>query len=330
MRTLRPQHLQDSYFSDIERQLRAIFFEELIEPLIAIIKEHSPLNLKIENATTSALTRALLSGRVQYKDNKFTGEFSAAIVKDLRSIGAVFLKRQKAYRLAQALVPTVVLDAAIRYEFRAKGAHDAIEAELNRAMHYAIVDTHHVDALSMVSKVDAGWRASAARLEVKPELTVVGKHRLAANYSEALSLPIKNWLQEQILKLRQDVKENAEAGYRFDSLINIVRQRGNVSKSKAKFLARQETGLFMAQYRRQRFLDVGVRKYRWSTSHDVRVRPEPGLSAAERIHAGNHRILDQQEFTYENKAPARYMSIGKPCNPGEDYNCRCVDIPLIA
>src|SRR5579864_5435405 len=94
MRTLRPQHLQDSYFSDIERQLRAIFFEELIEPLIAIIKEHSPLNLKIENATTSALTRALLSGRVQYKDNKFTGEFSAAIVKDLRSIGAVFLKRQ--------------------------------------------------------------------------------------------------------------------------------------------------------------------------------------------------------------------------------------------
>jgi len=151
---------------------------------------------------------------------------------------------------------------------------------------------------------------------------------LSANYTESLQLPIKRWLQEQIMRLRRDVQENAEAGYRFDSLIELIRNRSSVSRSKAKFLARNETGIFMSQYRAQRFIEAGVPHYRWSTSHDARVRPEAGLTPAERLHAGNHRILDKQVFSYAQKAPAKYMSSARPCNPGEDYQCRCVDIPL--
>ena len=107
-----------------------------------------------------------------------------------------------------------------------------------------------------------------------------------------------------------------------------IQARSSVSRNKAKFLARQETGMFMSKYRAERFVEAGVQKYKWSTSHDARVRPGKGLTAAERAHAGNHRILDKQTFDYRTKAPAMYMSSGKACNPGEDFNCRCVDIPL--
>jgi SPP1 gp7 family putative phage head morphogenesis protein len=327
MIVLRPQHLHSGYFAEVERQLGVIFFEELIRPIVDIIYEYNPQRMVL-NASMAALKRALLSGRVQYDKGIFSGQFSSAISRDLRELGATFSRRDATYRLEHALIPVDVLDVAYRYSLKARMAHAAIEEQLNLALHHALASQYAIDADGVIEKVDAGWRASAARLEVKPELSEEGKEQLAANYTQSLQLPIKSWLQEQIMRLRQDVKENAEAGYRFDSLIDLIRDRNSVSKSKAKFLARQETGIFMSQYRARRFIDAGVLRYRWSTSHDSRVRPEAGLTPAERLHAGNHRILDKQVFTYEQKAPAKYMSSAKPCNPGEDYQCRCVDIPL--
>ena len=328
IRRFRPQYLRDFYFADIERQLKVIFFEELLKPIVAIIKERNPQRIEIQNASSPALRRALLSGRVQYAKGIFSGNFSSAISRELRALGAVFNKRTGTFGLPEKLAPADVLDAAYRYLLKARIAHSAIEEQLNLALHHALASRYEVDANGVVKKVDEGWRESAKRLEVKPELTPEGKAKLAEDYTQSLQLPIKRWLQEQILKLRQDVQENAEAGYRFDSLIDLVKNRKNVSDSKAKFLARQETSLFMSKYRAQRFMAAGVHSYEWSTSHDARVRPEESLTPAQSLHAGNHRILNGQVFTYERKAPAKYMSVGMPCNPGEDFSCRCVDIPI--
>lgn len=328
---LRPQHLKDSYYAEIEKQLRAYFLAEVIEPIIALVREANKQELKIENATGDAAVRAAIrSGRVQYIGGVFSGKFSAAISSALKKLGAKFDKRSGVFKLPEAQVPQWLAQEAADYFLRAKLAHQLITEELQRTLARVEQSRYHVDAKEMVGKVDKGWRASAAKLEVKPELTSEGKENLASKYSNNLDLYIRKWLKEDIFALRRDVQTNAEAGFRFDSLIKKIQQRKSVSDNKAKFLARQETGLFMSEYRQQRFKEAGVTHYQWSTSHDARVRPAAGLSAAERAHEGNHRVLDGQTFSYSIKAPAAYMSVGQPCNPGQDYNCRCVDIPLLA
>lgn len=324
-----PQHLTPAYWADIAEQLSTLFYSEVLKPVVAVLRQESPVAFKIENAVgDAALKRALQSGRVQYRDNVFRGTFSAQITIALKRLGAIFDKRNATFLLPIQMSPHWVIDEAARYWTRAHAAHLMISDELARALKRATSSAYYVDANKMVGRVDAGWRASAKRLEVKPELTSEGKEALAANYSHNMDLWIKKWLKQDIIALRRDVQQNAEAGYRFDSLIEKVRSRKSVSESKAKFLARQETSLFMSQYRSQRFQGAGVIRYQWSTSHDARVRPSGALTPSERMHAGNHRILDGQIFSYLKKAPAQYMSCRKPCNPGEDYLCRCVDIPI--
>ena len=39
---LKPQHLKDYYFSEIEEQLRKIFFAEVLEPIVGIVRDLSP------------------------------------------------------------------------------------------------------------------------------------------------------------------------------------------------------------------------------------------------------------------------------------------------
>ena len=331
MLKLPPQRLKDSDWSHIAHQLAVIFEAEVIDPVIEIIKQYN--RLPVENASTEdALRSALRTGRVQYDTVKgiFSGKFSAQISTALKRLGAKFYKRDGTFRLESNLVPAWIRSEASNYWLRARIAHEMIVDELNKAVGRVMDSNYNIDAKHVVSKLDEGWRASARKLEVQPKLTERGEAALAEHYSTNLSLEIKKWLNKDILALRRDVDDNARAGYRFDSLILKVQQRKAVSLNKARFLARQETGLFMSEYRAQRFIDAGVEKYQWSTSHDGKVRPADNLTPAQRRHAGNHRALDGQVFSYKEKAPAHFMSSHKPCNPGMDYNCRCVDIPLVA
>lgn len=144
-----------------------------------------------------------------------------------------------------------------------------------------------------------------------------------------MKLYIRDFADEQIPILRQIVRKSAEQGYRFDRLIPQIEQRFDVSKSKAEFLARQETSLLVSKFREERFRENIGDDYIWMTSHDARVRPAANLTPAERKHAGNHRKLDGERFNFRDKAPAWAMSCRQPCNPGEDFNCRCVARPIL-
>lgn len=310
------QHLKDSYFQDIKEQLRVIFFEELFRPIVKIIKENSPLPVKVENATTGSLKRALRSGRIQYADGVFSGQFSIPISRDLESLGAVWHKRERTFHLEQMKIPVDVMNAHWDYWYKARVAHDMIETELQAVARRVKESQYEVNAKGMVAKVDAGWRQAAARLAIKPELTEDGKANLSAGYSENMNLWIKKWLEEEIKELRQDVQANAEQGYRFDSLIDRIQHRSGVSRTKATFLARQETSLFMSKFQAERYQAAGSVKYQWSGANDERERP-------------GHKQLNGKVFRWDSPPPAHHFSIGKPCNPGEDYECRCVAIPLL-
>lgn len=81
----------------------------------------------------------------------------------------------------------------------------------------------------------------------------------------------------------------------------------NTPLNRAKLIARDQIATVNSQVTKERQTEVGIGRYRWSTSQDERVRPE-------------HAALEGRIFEWSNP-PA----IG---NPGEPINCRCVAIPV--
>lgn len=91
--------------------------------------------------------------------------------------------------------------------------------------------------------------------------------------------------------------------------------------SKANLLARDQIGTLSADLTRTRQESAGVKEYIWRSSGDERVR-------------ACHRELDGKTFRYDDPPAMWYMTkrgkiyTGRHCNPGEDYQCRCVAKPV--
>lgn len=300
------------------------FQKIMYKPLFDLAKEHSAIMSKVvpdmpelRNAGDTPLTVALRTGLVQYKKGVFSGQFSRAISSGLRSLGATFDKRARVYRLRESEVPEGIRSEAAAYEINAKNVHEAIIRKLNEILtgldHE--IETTIMDPESALSAVEAGFKKTAETLEIMPELTESSRAILKEEYSENLKLAVKKFTEEQILSLRESTEENATKGYRFDRLADKIQDQYKVSAVKAEFLARQETSLFMSQYRRQRFSEAGVTRYIWRTSRDQRVRDV-------------HKHLEGKIFFY-TQPPIVDRASGRRRNPGEDYGCRCVDEPVL-
>jgi SPP1 gp7 family putative phage head morphogenesis protein len=213
---------------------------------------------------------------------------------------------------------------------RAQEVHKMLERKLAEIQKNIVhdINVRSVDAKKTVDSMEAGFKTVAKALEVQPELDARSREKLASEYSDNLKLYIQKFADQEIFSLREAVEENAREGYRFDKLIPKIKQRYGVSVRKAKFLARNETSIFMSKYHEQRYGEAGITDYIWSTSHDARVRPALFLTPNERAESGNHRVLDGRTFSFSNP-PVVDPPTGRKANPGQDYNCRCVAIPVL-
>jgi SPP1 gp7 family putative phage head morphogenesis protein len=306
-------------YEDVERQLAKIFRSLVIDPILAVVKAGAPgVDRSIQNADDAPLREALRTGGVQFEDGIFSGSFNAAISRAIRSLGAKHDKRSGVFRLDTALVPAWVRAEAGAFKEKARDVHKALAKkldDLDRGLDKA-VEAYTVDAGKTVGAVDTGFKSVARELELLPTLGADARARLAADYSTNMKLWIKKFSAEQIVALRGIVEKNALTGYRFDALMDGIQNRYSVGRTKATFLARQETALFMSKFRRERYGEAGVTRYTWSTSHDERVRDR-------------HKHLDGKVFSYADP-PIVDAATGRRGNPGEDFNCRCVDIPVLS
>lgn len=284
----------------------------------------------LKNASEAPLRAALRTGRVQYADGVFSGVFNRGIADGLQDIGAKFNKLTKTYTLTAASVPPWVRADAAIYGVAAKAAHDAVLAKLTQmqADLDAALERAPLHPERTLERVEDGFKPSATTLGIKPELGAEANERLSAAYRDNVKRYAKDFSAAMMTDLRGITEENARQGYRFDKLTDGIKGRFDVTTSKARFLARQETALFMSAYRRERFGESGVTRYMWSTAGDARVRPATNLTPAARRHAGNHRRLDGQIFEYA-KPPIVDPNTGRRANPGQDFNCRCVDVPVL-
>lgn len=103
-------------------------------------------------------------------------------------------------------------------------------------------------------------------------------------------------------------------GLHVEGVTKLLEDRFDVSKSRAKFWAVDQTLKLNADITRQRMQSAGISRYVWTTSGDERVREI-------------HRELDGQTFSW-NDPPVTNLA-GDRNNPGQDYRCRCTAYPVL-
>ncbi len=308
---------KDEYTELVETEINS-FFSDIFEPIFELLQKDAR-----ENTTLGAVRTALSKGQIWYADGKFTGEFSAAISRELRSIGATF--SDGAFHISVSDMPMDLRSAVATARLQAETAHhtllntlNAMEANLPAAV-TGLVFTKAVDKIvadlqkqfleSVAKEVDSG--SLAVPSNITPEIARVMSEQLTHN----TDIEIKNFTAEQIAELREKVQQNLFAGGRPDRLEGLIRTQFGVNQRKARFIAENETSLAISKFREERYKALGSTQYVWSTSHDGKVRHD-------------HKVLDGRTFSWDTPPVVDFPS-GRRRNPGEDYNCRCVALPIV-
>lgn len=141
--------------------------------------------------------------------------------------------------------------------------------------------------------------------------------RLGAEVQRARDANIK-YMEDAARSYSQqvrDIMEDPEAyGMRVEDLANEIRKRGDVNANRAELIARDQTLKLNGKINEIRQTNAGVESYTWSTSKDERVRD-------------SHRVLDGEVFSWSD--PPEINEDGDVGHPGEDFQCRCIAIPII-
>lgn len=341
MKTLPPQHLRYGDYERLLARIDEVLWELVYAPIVDVVRPALPKELRAEispralqeatahelrNAGEAALRKALKDGVAQMTEDRKAKRTLFTVAKPdrrisdgLRSFGATIDRRSGVWSCSPDQVPSWVRLEAESYGIKARELHDSvrrilddIEGRVERAIQEMSFAKSADHAITEVAK---GWKESAKDIQASWNLGESGKKALAADFEETAKIPIKGWAKEAIGRLRTEVSANAASGYRAAGLAEKIRNEYGMSKNRADLIARQETNNFMANFRKARALDAGLKKYLWTIVGDSRTRPD-------------HKKLNGT-VQYYNRPPIVNQQTGKRGNPGQDFRCRCVDRPVI-
>lgn len=109
--------------------------------------------------------------------------------------------------------------------------------------------------------------------------------------------------QQLSTQVEQIILSAYSGSVRVEDLSDQIEQRFNVSESRAKFIARDQTSKLNGRLTKLRQQNIGGEEYIWRTAMDERVRP-------------THAAHEGKKFKWS--APPADTG-----NPGDDYECRC-------
>jgi SPP1 gp7 family putative phage head morphogenesis protein len=312
MKTLKPLIFKPSFYAEAERSIKVFFWESIYKP---IVKELNKFGIEIKNAT-SPLSAALEIGKVYFERGEFAGSFNSSITKELRKIGATFNRKTSTWKLSSSKLPVSIKLASETGQSKLIGLQKNIILTLDTSLASLgdKLEQETFDFIPTLNKANTDLQKSMKLLNIEVKLTDSHKKIIQEQWQKNLKLSIKDWADKDILQLREFIKTQVFAGGRASSMESIIKKGFERSQTKARFLARQETALLVSKLREVRYKDAGLEKYIWSTSDDVRVRPF-------------HARLDGKTYLWES--PPIVDNDGNRKHPGEDFNCRCLAIPVL-
>lgn len=274
-------------------------------------------NAKDSDKGLNPLIRAILTGRVQYVQDHFEGKFNIGISKAIRGMGGRFDQRSKTWRISRDKLSPQVSIAIGTSAGKMSKVKERIDNHLEQL--HTLMDKNPQFGFEKaygkaIDELGVKFEEGSRGIIVPPEFTTEMAKELAEKYTYNMNLYIKGWTEQSIKRLRERVAESGFEGNRASTLVKGIETDFQVSLNKARFLARQETSLLMSQYREERYKSAGVQKYRWVTAGDVRVR-------------GYHKRLNGKIFTWDN--PPVVDATGRRAHAGQDFNCRCICVPIV-
>jgi SPP1 gp7 family putative phage head morphogenesis protein len=120
--------------------------------------------------------------------------------------------------------------------------------------------------------------------------------------------------EEHLGEVEVIVQSAVRDGIRVEALRDEIQRRYEVTRSRAELIARDQVLKANADLTRERQQRVGIKRYRWVTSNDARVRE-------------GHRALNGQIFEWA-VPPVVDPKTGRMEHPGRDFQCRCTASPI--
>jgi len=310
---LQPIRTSPKFDEELEKKISAFFSKNIFAP---ILQEIQASKKALFNSKTT-IESAIKSGKIQFADGIFKGDFNATLTKEFRKLGLKFDKKILGYRkeLVNLPIPIQIAVAQTESAYVAM-AENIINSIASINYDKALEELNLASTFDKtINGIDKDFTKTVSQiLGIKVDITEDQKKIIAEEFSENLKLYVKEFADEQVLLLRQDVEKAVFSGIRAEQLQKTIINRFGVSESKARFLAKQEISLLTSKYKQAKYEDAGVRKYKWSISN-VRTRPD-------------HKALNGKVFSFDDP-PITNQDTGTRNNPGEDYGCNCVAIPIV-
>ncbi len=211
-------------------------------------------------------------------------------------------------------------DARMRIDAPHTDAGEADDAQaLLDELNAAIDDAISVDRIKSEVRRLGVRTANQSRDELNRRArSVLGRDVFAAepglrsqmdNFVAGNVAKIKGLDEETRTRIERRVMDAVTQGRLARDFASDLKKDFGFSDNRAALIARDQIGKFYGQQNNLRARALGLKRYRWATSNDDRVRDD-------------HRALEGKIFEYDGPgAPG----IG---HPGEDYNCRCGDDPI--
>lgn len=163
------------------------------------------------------------------------------------------------------------------------------------------VDKHQKAQFTRQLRQSIGINVVGSETKVKPTLE---------RFAKTNSKLIKSIKTDYIKQVEQVVTEAVVSGMRAETLEKSIRERGEVSESRAKLIARDQVGKLTGQLDKVRQQGLGLTGYIWQTVNDNRVRD---------LHESRQGV----SFSWDDP-PRKTPDDGAP---GEPINCRCYAEP---
>lgn len=341
MKLLKPFVVKKQYISKIEKVITDFLLDVYINPLLQIIK---PIKDYYNSSDYNLLIEAILNQEIQYVNGMFFGSFNAQLSKSLVELGAKWNKVYKAYVIDEDLLPidvrSAIAQANMKSELMQKQILEFLDnfnietfiPDLNKMLDIPLdwtledLDEQSYNVFFSWQKPKADREKSELRKELEKTITVSPESEkkgdiqraklneskrefIKKEYTENIDLSIRTFTNKEATRLRELVEQNALYGLANNkNLVQTIQKEFNTTLQKATFLARNETGIFVAKYHEAKARELGLTTYVWYGVNDEREREY-------------HKKLNGLVFDFDN--PPIVDAKGKRANPGFDYNCRC-------
>lgn len=127
-----------------------------------------------------------------------------------------------------------------------------------------------------------------------------------------------------INRVRKEIETKIRQGTRVEELYKMIRDAGEVSKSRARLIARDQTNKINGNLTQLRQQSAGVTMYVWRTTGDEIVRPSHAVLNNKVCLWDNAEVYaDSVEKAMKGEWKQRKDIGGFIGHPGEDFQCRC-------